>query len=253
MSDRESAPRAFAPPVVVWALVLGAIGFVCGFFGPIALAPEANQGPLLGIFITGPGGFVLGLVVGVVLRTARVPVRRQWQALAATSALLAAATLVLATPPPRRLGRIVDAEVAGCESADARAAQAVERWQTRIAEVTWAEPRDGWRDGVAQMLAREPGVVVELRVLRRRELSELRKPWNAGRLDASAWEAAETREAYWLPQADASCDAALAAPRGFWLPTSQTERSWPPERLPNFLGLMTLAPVPAQYAAFLDR
>ena len=31
-----------------WALVIGAIGFVGGFFGPMLFAPGANQGPLLG-------------------------------------------------------------------------------------------------------------------------------------------------------------------------------------------------------------
>ena len=36
------------------ALVVGGIGFVGGFFGPMIFAPEANQGPLLGLFITGP-------------------------------------------------------------------------------------------------------------------------------------------------------------------------------------------------------
>ena len=53
--------RAVAP-----ALVLGGIGFAAGFFGPIIFTPEANQGPLLGIFITGPLGFVIGLVYGIV-------------------------------------------------------------------------------------------------------------------------------------------------------------------------------------------
>lgn len=46
------------------ALVVGGIGFAGGFFGPMVLAPEANQGPLLGIFITGPGGAVLGAIGG---------------------------------------------------------------------------------------------------------------------------------------------------------------------------------------------
>jgi hypothetical protein len=46
------------------ALVVGAIGFVSGFFGPLIFAPEANQGPLLGIFYTGPLGFLLGGVGG---------------------------------------------------------------------------------------------------------------------------------------------------------------------------------------------
>ena len=40
--------------MVTGAGILGGIGFAAGFFGPIILNPEANQGPLLGIFITGP-------------------------------------------------------------------------------------------------------------------------------------------------------------------------------------------------------
>ncbi|MDG4883772.1 hypothetical protein [Mesorhizobium sp. WSM4884] len=51
-----------------WGAILGIVGFVGGFVGPVIFTPEANQGPLLGIFITGPLGFVLGLVVGSVLR-----------------------------------------------------------------------------------------------------------------------------------------------------------------------------------------
>lgn len=47
------------------ALTVGAIGFSAGFFGPMILAPEANQGPLLGILITGPLGFLAGLLWGV--------------------------------------------------------------------------------------------------------------------------------------------------------------------------------------------
>lgn len=44
--------------------LLGFIGFCGGFFGPLIFTPEANQGPLLGIFITGPLGFLAGLVGG---------------------------------------------------------------------------------------------------------------------------------------------------------------------------------------------
>jgi len=48
------------------AIVVGAVGFAGGFFGPMILDPSSGNGPLLGIFITGPGGFVLGLVLGVI-------------------------------------------------------------------------------------------------------------------------------------------------------------------------------------------
>ena len=45
--------------------LVGGIGLVAGFVGPLIFAPSANQGPLLGIFVTGPLGFVLGLVMGL--------------------------------------------------------------------------------------------------------------------------------------------------------------------------------------------
>lgn len=50
--------------VLSWAFTIGVICFSAGFFGPIILAPGANQGPLLGIFITGPLGFLFGLLIG---------------------------------------------------------------------------------------------------------------------------------------------------------------------------------------------
>jgi hypothetical protein len=57
--------RGIVTAALLPALVVGGISFAIGFFGPIMWAPEANQGPLLGIFITGPAGFVLGLVGGI--------------------------------------------------------------------------------------------------------------------------------------------------------------------------------------------
>jgi hypothetical protein len=48
-------------------LLMGAAGFLAGFFGPIAIEPGANQGPLLGIFITGPLGVVAGAILGVLI------------------------------------------------------------------------------------------------------------------------------------------------------------------------------------------
>ena len=57
------------------ALILGGIGFAAGFFGPIIFAPGANQGPLLGIFITGPLGFVIGLIYGVIRECTRPDAR----------------------------------------------------------------------------------------------------------------------------------------------------------------------------------
>jgi len=61
-----------AASAVTGALLLGGIGFVGGFFGPMLLAPQANQGPMLGLFITGPGGVLLGAVAGGILGMLRI-------------------------------------------------------------------------------------------------------------------------------------------------------------------------------------
>jgi len=53
--------------ILYGAMGLGVSGFLIGFFGPLIFMPGANQGPLLGIFITGPGGVVLGAIGGAIL------------------------------------------------------------------------------------------------------------------------------------------------------------------------------------------
>ena len=57
---------SLARSIGYWALVIGGIGFIGGFFGPMIFAPGANQGPMLGIFITGPLGVLLGAIGGLV-------------------------------------------------------------------------------------------------------------------------------------------------------------------------------------------
>ena len=53
--------------VLTWGIIFGAIGFIGGFFGPMILAPDANQGPMFGIFITGPLGFLCGAAIGTAI------------------------------------------------------------------------------------------------------------------------------------------------------------------------------------------
>ena len=62
----SAVSTSLATSMGYWALVAGGIGFVGGFFGPMIFAPDANQGPLLGIFITGPLGLVTGAIGGLI-------------------------------------------------------------------------------------------------------------------------------------------------------------------------------------------
>jgi len=57
-------PGKFIGQLVKTALLTGGTGFLIGFVGPLIFYPEANQGPLIGIFITGPISFLGGLITG---------------------------------------------------------------------------------------------------------------------------------------------------------------------------------------------
>lgn len=48
--------------------LVGGVALAAGFLGPLVLAPKASLGPLLGILLTGPVGFVLGALVGAVIQ-----------------------------------------------------------------------------------------------------------------------------------------------------------------------------------------
>jgi len=50
--------------VLCGALMLGGLGFIIGFLGPMILAKDTSQGPLVGIFITAPLGLILGAIGG---------------------------------------------------------------------------------------------------------------------------------------------------------------------------------------------
>ena len=61
----EPTQLAIIRKSLAWGFSVGGIVFVAGFIGPIILTPEANLGPMTGIFL-GPVAFVIGtFLVGI--------------------------------------------------------------------------------------------------------------------------------------------------------------------------------------------
>lgn len=48
------------------ALMVSALSFTAGFWGPMIFAKETNQAPLIGIFIATPFGLIVGAIAGYV-------------------------------------------------------------------------------------------------------------------------------------------------------------------------------------------
>jgi MFS family permease len=230
------------------ALVVGAAGFCAGFFGPIALNPDANQGPLVGIFITGPGGAILGAVVGGALGARGASWRLSIAALTATATLLVAGTLFFALPEPRFRGNVLELRVESCGSPLSLKQEVFDHWDERLAAASWAAVRPRWKEGFEAMAAADPGVVLGVAVTRSTGVYENRKPWNRGTLEGGKpwW----VRERYFArgtcadwPVGTTGVFDAAADPR--------PSAAWPPDVLPSLLNLQVLTPSGPDRAALL--
>ncbi len=239
-----------SPTLLAWALTLGGVGFVCGFFGPIALDPDANQGPMLGLFITGPGGALFGLFAGLVAWVLPLTGHQRRRALAILCVVSFVAILGFCLPAAQRRARIVDAEVRGCEPPGPVADAATRDWESRIAAVTWSAPRPNWKRDVARMLGADPGVVLDVTIVRERDVYENRKPWNRGTRFATPWREPARSERFFARFAGATCERYTNLERQMYLPSSEVTAVWPPDRVPNYLGLEALDPVPPTYREF---
>ncbi len=209
MGENERAP------VLAYALAagvgVGAVGFLAGFFLPLLLSPEANQGPLLGIFITGPGGALVGFVLGAVAGLLHLERKRFFVATGVVATAVAIGTLMASFPEPVSLGTVVEASVVRCEPAERHVPAAVAEWRRQITAGWVRTPRNGWEADIPALLERDPGVVLILRVKRQVRLIEHRKPWNRGRVTRRVTPGDGSESAFYLRGAPRDCSAALPA------------------------------------------
>lgn len=243
------APRK---PGKSWPLILGAAGFAAGFLGPMIFIPEANQGPMVGIFISGPGGLALGLLLLGLCALFKVPAQVQWRLLWATTIAGVLAILLAVQPPPQRQGLIFTAQVVGCSPPAASEARILEYWSRRVSEVNWHEPRPGWQEDMRATLRAAPGVLIQVEIETEKVVMMHRKPWNRGELTAvDQASAGETRD-YYSP--DAHCGE---YPTGRHINAFQDYLSrgkieapdiWPPRELRRFIRAAEISDVPARFA-----
>lgn len=250
-------------PISLWTLGLGITGFAAGFFGPIILNPDANQGPLLGLFITGPGGAAGGLLLGALFRwtpfgsMSRSVHVRTWLTACASFGL---AILFFCLPSPKVLSHIIEAEVARCDRASQMAPESLAVWQDAANRATCVTPPADWQSIALRNADHASGVVLTMKVTRRATIYEHRKPWNHGHRTASAWQTVHSSERYYASEFGHDCDHYLSQPTALYMPyvrkttaSSDAHTVWPPTDVTSFLRLMELGPVPHEYRDLLER
>lgn len=169
---------AKSPPPLVWVFLTGVIGLIAGFFGPMALN-TGNQGPLLGIFITGPGGAALGLILYAIARTANLRGARAWRLLWLLNAAIVAAALLLCLPLPAEFrGTFMESQIRSCQQSSHRL-----------------------------------GVELEVTLLRSKRIYEGRRPWNRGKIYDSDWRTEQGPSSYHAEFGGNYCDTYPAGQR----------------------------------------
>jgi hypothetical protein len=238
-------------PFLAWPLVLGAAGFTAGFFGPIAFLPDANTGPLIGIFMTGPGGVVLGLIMGAVVRTTGLANGAGWKLLVGTAVIgwLAIMAFCIVSPTPIYRGAVIEGTLTRCVAPMELAPEAILDWENRIAKVTWTPPRQGWKESVPSLLSEDTGAVLEITIARENPVYEQRKLWNKGEMRAQGWQTPQTSvKRFYARHSGKRCTDYQLNEKAQFYPIDETSSDWPPSTAPIFLGLLLLKPVPEAIA-----
>ena len=234
-----------------WATVLGIVGFVCGFIGPMALAPGANQGPMLGIFITGPGGALLGAILGWVVGLLKLSQAVATRSLCVAATAVAGVTLYFCIPPPHLRADIVDGEIRQCILPESLRVKTVDR----LNEIAAAHPPLSkpihWGEAFDQALTKNTGVVIEVHVLRHSTLYENQARWNRGTLVAKPWTPADEERKYFASYLGKDCAGYAIGARSLLAVTGHVS-IWPPAYIAEMLGLKVADPLPANIASLLE-
>ncbi len=246
MADDKNKSINWAGRSAIWALVLGLVGFISGFVGPGIFDPNTVQGPMLGIFITGPLAFAAGGLLGAISAFNNLSTRHNIYALIICSVIVTGLTLNRSTLEPRYLGFVVDAEIRDCKSAQSAVDSSVSRWD----KTAWTDsykPRPNWKTDITNMLRKDKGVILDLFVFRKKTFYENRKPWNKGQRVATDWQVENTTTNYYARYDGASCVDYNDKTRKLYFPVWEASSVSPPDILPTFLGLYVLEPVPQEY------
>ncbi len=244
--------------------ILGGVSFAAGFFGPLILTPEANQGPLLGIFLTGPIGFVIGGALGAVyarFRVRRPGQRIRWQAVTA-GLLLAGCCVAVAglvylnvEPDDRRLGELVDGIMRTCTAPAQFADEVLKEWEKSIAINPQKAVSSSWREDVVRTLMGSDGYVATFGVQRKRDLYTGRKRSNYGSTYAAPWLEKEETVRYFVSRE--LCAMGADGKRSVYLadwPVWPSEDRFPPDDASRLFSRMkTLRPVPPSYAVWASQ
>jgi hypothetical protein len=255
--DLPSRSLTITSFTLIAAFVLGAVGFVSGFRGPIYIGQmvgyDWSLGPLTG-FIEGPLCFCLGALLGFVCALKKLRPGSFALVLLLSALCVAVGTLYSFIPDSQYKGTIIDARIQGCALVSDNWDKAMSAMESQVVEqMKWGAVRHpDWRHVIENKKKTEKGVVLSMLVIQERKLYERKEPWNLGVIEGSRWKSVNGTRKYFARFAGDSCGSYTShASRKMYWPAPEDFPGFPPDNVPAFLDLKVLGDVPEAYMKFI--
>jgi len=245
--DEIGKPGRVGRTMLRRGIIVGLVGLVCGYFGPLRYSME--QGPLMGLFVTGPAGFVIGAAAGWVFEKARIGGVVRESIFGVLLIGTAWATLALSRPGPQVFGTVREGVIVRCQSPIMRLPTALSMWRATIAADPSVSVRPEWEREVRRVLQDAHGVVIEFVTRRRRNVY---RDGTASALRIGPWIVQEEKAEYFADFAGAACSSyPLVRPERLWagLPGVSASEEIPPPGVAGVLGVEVLESVPTPVLA----
>lgn len=254
-------PRKWVARTFTWAIVLGFVGFIFGASGQnLLLAEPGNLGPLLGILVTGPMGFVLGALLGGLSAFFRLSARRNLILLVIVVIAVSIVSLYWSLPAYRPKAWLVDAEIVNCEQVDQLLASQTKKWSEWVAREVregHRNPRPNWEQEIPDMLRAQPGAVLTIRIYQEAWIRELKWRWGGISQRVDDWQSVnETKQVFAAttdPVPRSPCERFVIGERRFSALVWEHSNVEPPSKLADFLWLYVLQQVPPEYIRYIPK
>lgn len=237
------------PTIREWVAVFGAAGFLAGFFGPMIVAPGANQGPMAGIIITGPLGVMAGAILGGLSVLLDLRAQSTRKCLYGLAGIGVVATVYFVIPSPRLDADIMEGTLAQCESPAMLRAETAAVMQAFAARhfASLGKPNPwtlgAWERRFDELLAREGGVVLKIHTtqIARQYRGEAR--WDEGRMTISPWLAVDRQDTVYAEDPGDDCSAYPPAGTLVRYKVRGLVNIWEPRTLPELMNIQRAEPM----------
>jgi hypothetical protein len=249
----------------VWVILLGLVGFYFGYNGQFLLLKKtaiSNTAPLLGIFLTGPLGLFLGLLLGTLSTRLQLNAKQNLISLAIAVVLGSVGTLYLAVGEFNETVRLVDAEILGCKKIDNLLESQTKMWSEAPAVIRAMKERRpdarlNWEQEIPNMVRDQPGVILTIYIYHEAWVREQKWRWGGVSKKVDNWKSSSETQQVFAPIAEPApplpCERFVIGERKFSALVYERSYGTPPATLPAFLWLYVFKPVPPEYVRYIPK